>query len=149
KFQAQHGEDPRTDAQSLTALASSAERAKRTLSKLPQTTITCTHRGKATTVPLTRAEFEALTRDLLIRTRFTTQQGLGQGRLTWDAVDRVLMVGGSTHMPMCGQMLHELTGRAPDKSLAVSEVVARGAAIHAGIAAARAGQKDVTLTDEA
>jgi molecular chaperone DnaK len=149
KFQVQHGEDPRSEAHSLTALAAAAERAKRTLSKLPQTSITCTHNGKVTSVTLTRADFEALTRDLLIRTRFTTQQLLGQARLTWDEVDRVLMVGGSTHMPMCGQMLAEVTGRSPDKSLAVSEVVARGAAIHAGIAAARAGHKDLALTDDA
>jgi molecular chaperone DnaK len=52
-------------------------------------------------------------------------------------VDKVLMVGGSTHMPMTGQMLTALTGREPDRSLAVSEVVARGAAVHAGIVLAR------------
>src|SRR5262245_46957440 len=84
KFQEQHGEDPRTDPQSLTALAAAAERAKRTLSKLNQTNITCTHGGKVLTVPLTRAEFEALTRDLLTRTRLTTQQVLRQAGLGWD-----------------------------------------------------------------
>jgi molecular chaperone DnaK len=52
-------------------------------------------------------------------------------------VDRVLLVGGSTHMPMTARMLRELTGREPDRSLAVSEVVARGAAVHAGIVLAR------------
>ena len=60
---------------------------------------------------------------------------LKQAKLTWDAVDKVLMVGGSTHMPACARMLAELTGKQPDHSLAVSEVVARGAAVHAGIAA--------------
>ncbi len=137
KFLAAHGEDPRGDPQSLAALASAAERAKRTLSKLFQTSITCTHNGKVLTVPITRAEFEALTRDLLTRTRLTTQQVLRQGGLTWEQVDRLLLVGGSTHMPMTGQMLQELTGKAADNSLAVSEVVARGAAIHAGIVASR------------
>ena len=58
---------------------------------------------------------------------------LQQAGLTWPAVDKVLMVGGSTHMPMTGRMLADLTGREPDHSLAVSEVVARGAAVHAGI----------------
>ena len=81
------------------------------------------------TATLTRQEFEALTRDLLTRTRLTVQQALKQGGLTWDRVDRVLLVGGSTHMPMTGQMLRELSGREPDHSLAVSEVVARGAAL--------------------
>ena len=92
-------------------------------------------------MPLTRAEFEALTRDLLMRTRLTTQQVLRQAGLGWDKVDRVLLVGGSTHMPMTRQMLQEISGKAPDNSLAVSEVVARGAAIHAGIVAARAAAR--------
>src|SRR5262249_44621581 len=61
---------------------------------------------------------------------------LRQAGLTWEQVDRILLVGGSTHMPMTGQMLQELTGKTPDNSLAVSEVVARGAALHAGIVAA-------------
>jgi molecular chaperone DnaK len=137
KFQAAHGADPRDDPVSLAALSAAAERAKRTLSKLQNASVTSSHAGKVLTVPLTRAEFENLTRDLLTRTRLTTQQVLGQARLDWDKVDRLLLVGGSTHMPMTGQMLRELSGKEPDHSLAVSEVVARGAAIHAGIVAAR------------
>jgi molecular chaperone DnaK len=121
---------------SLANLQSAAERAKRTLSKLSQTSVTCMHGGRVLTVALSRTEFEGLTRDLLTRTRLTTQQVLRQAGLGWDAVDRVLLVGGSTHMPMTGQMLHELTGKDPDNALAVSEVVARGAALHAGITAA-------------
>jgi molecular chaperone DnaK len=132
----QMGSDPRSDPQSLSALQAAAERAKRTLSKLSQATVTCTHGGKVLTVPLSRAEFETLTRDLLIRTRLTVQQLVRQAALEWEQIDRVLLVGGSTHMPMTRQMLQELSGKAPDQSLAVSEVVARGAALHAGISAA-------------
>src|SRR3954454_7673949 len=69
QFQKAHGTDPRTDPQSLVMLQAAAERAKRTLSKLPQTTVTCTHAGQVLSVVLTRADFETLTRDLLIRTR--------------------------------------------------------------------------------
>jgi molecular chaperone DnaK len=136
-FQTKFGEDPRSDAQSLAVLQSAAERAKRTLSKLDQASVTVNHAGRKLAVPLSRKEFEALSRDLLTRTRLTTQQVLRQANLTWDQVDRVLLVGGSTHMPMTGAMLRELSGKPPDDSLAVSEVVARGAAIHAGILAAR------------
>src|SRR5579883_1517693 len=132
-FQKQAGIDPREDPQALVNLSHAAERAKRTLSKLPQTTLTCMHAGQVLSVPITRADFESLTRDLLVRTRLTTQQLLRQAKLSWDQVDRILLVGGSTHMPMTGQMLQELTGKLPDNSLAVSEVVARGAALHAGI----------------
>src|SRR5262249_44626324 len=135
EFKKQHGSDPRSDQLALTNLRAAAERAKKTLSKLPSASITCTHAGQAHTVPLTRAEFENLTRDLLIRTRLTTQQVLRQANLAWEQVDQVLLVGGSTHMPMTGQMLRELSSKQPDSSLAVSEVVARGAALHAGIVA--------------
>jgi molecular chaperone DnaK len=145
KFLEQHGTDPRNDPIALAALNASAERAKRTLSKLSQATITCTHGGKVLTLHLTRSEFEALTRDLLTRTRLTTLQVLRQAKLGWELVDRVLLVGGSTHMPMTGQMLQEISGKQPDNSQAVSEVVARGAALHAGIVAARTTGEDAAL----
>jgi molecular chaperone DnaK len=145
RFIQEHGSDPRGDAQSLANLRAAAERAKRTLSKLPQASITCTHSGRMQTVPIARTEFEALTRDLLVRTRLTTQQLVRTAGLTWDQVDRVLLVGGSTHMPMTAQMLHELAGKVPDSSLAVSEVVARGAALHAGIAAAHSAREQELL----
>ena len=132
-FAKQFGTDPRDDPQSLAALDAAAERAKRTLSKVEQTTLTVAHAGHRTALPVSRAAFETLTQDLLVRTRLTTQQVLKQAGLTWAAVDKVLMVGGSTHMPMAGRMLAEVTGKEPDRSLAVSEVVARGAAVHAGI----------------
>jgi len=148
KFLAQHGEDPRSDPLSLAGMSAAAERAKRTLSKLSQTSITCTHNGRVLTVPLTRAEFEAQTRDLLTRTRLTTQQVLRQAGIAWDQVDRLLLVGGSTHMPMAAQMLQEISGKMPDKSLAVSEVVARGAALHAGIVAARGSADQRQLLDD-
>jgi molecular chaperone DnaK len=149
QFQKQTGVDPRSDPLTMTNLAASAERAKRTLSKLPQTTVTCMHGGRVATVPLARTEFETLTRDLLVRTRLTTQQVLRQANLTWEQVDRILLVGGSTHMPMTGRMLQELTGKAPDNTLAVSEVVARGAALHAGIVAAHTSGERSSLNLEA
>jgi molecular chaperone DnaK len=83
-----------------------------------------------------------LTRDLLTRTRLTTQQLLRQAKTAWEQVDRVLLVGGSTHMPMTGAMLREISNKPADDSQAVSEVVARGAAIHAGIVAARSAGAD-------
>jgi molecular chaperone DnaK len=145
QFQERYGEDPRTDPQSYAALAAASERAKRTLSKLPQASVTCTHQGNVLTVPLTRTDFEGLTRDLLARTRLTTQQVLRQAAVDWDRIDRVLLVGGSTHMAMTGQMLQDISGKRPDNSLAVSEVVARGAALHAGIVASRREETGLLL----
>jgi molecular chaperone DnaK len=145
QFLKQIGADPRSDPMSLAALQAAAERAKRTLSKLAQASVTCTHGGRVLTVPLTRPEFETLSRDLLIRTKLTTQQLLRQAGLGWEQVDRVLLVGGSTHMPMTREMLEELAGKPPDNSLAVSEVVARGAALHAGITAAHRRDERLNL----
>ncbi len=133
KFVLQFGDDPRSDPQSLAHLYAAAERTKRALSKLEHATLTVSHAGQKVTLPIPRPEFEAITRDLMIRTRLTTQQVLKQANLTWDDVSKVLLVGGSTHMPACARMLYELTGKHADHSLAVSEVVARGAAVHAGI----------------
>jgi molecular chaperone DnaK len=147
KFLTTHNADPRGDAVSLSALQQAAERAKRTLSKVQQTSVTCSHAGKVMTVPLSRVDFENLTKDLLVRTRLTTQQVLREAKVEWAQVDRVLLVGGSTHMPMTGRMLQEISGRPPDKSLAVSEVVARGAALHAGIIAAHSGADDGEVVD--
>lgn len=137
EFRKQHGGDPRTDEQSMAMLQASAERAKRTLSKVDAATITCTHDGKKMTVPVTRELFETLTQDLLLRTRMTATALMSRANMTWDNVDKLLMVGGSTHMPATARMLRDLTGKDPDRSLAVSEVVARGAAVHAGIVNAR------------
>jgi molecular chaperone DnaK len=139
KFRAQYGSDPRSDPQSAALLLATAERAKRALSKVEQASVTVAHAGHRLTLPLSRSEFELLTKDLLVRTRLTTQQVLAQAGLTWNQVDRILMVGGSTHMPATVQMLTELTGKVPERNLAVSEVVARGAAVHAGIRLAVAG----------
>jgi molecular chaperone DnaK len=139
-FRAKFDEDPRSDTQALTMLQAAAERAKRTLSKVDQASVTCNHAGRKLVVPLSRKEFETLTKDLLTRTRLTTQQVLRQAGMNWDGVDRILLVGGSTHMPMTCQMMRDLSGKQPDNSLAVSEVVARGAALHAGIVASRSAE---------
>jgi molecular chaperone DnaK len=145
RFRAQYGSDPRSDLQSAALLLATAERAKRALSKVEQASVTVAHAGHRLTLPLSRAEFENLTKDLLVRTRLTTQQVLAQAGLTWSQVDRILMVGGSTHMPATLQMLTELTGKVPERNLAVSEVVARGAAVHAGIRLAAASPTNRVL----
>ncbi|MCS7271905.1 MAG: Hsp70 family protein, partial [Gemmataceae bacterium] len=137
QFRDTFGTDPRDDPQSHAQLLATAERVKRTLSKIEQTTLTISHAGQRLVLPVSRHELEHLTRDLLLRTRLTTQQLLRQVQLSWDQVDQVLLVGGSTHMPAVARMLTELTGRQPERSLAVSEVVARGAALHAGIVVAQ------------
>ena len=120
------------DPQSLANLQASAERAKRTLSKLMQVNLTCTHAGKVLSLTsLTRSRTESLTRDLPACTRVRRCNSLhciAQARFSWEQIDRVLLVGGSTHMPMTRALLRELSRPGSlDNSLAVSEMVARGA----------------------
>ena len=141
QFRFQHAADPRDDPQSAAMLLAAAERAKRALSKVEQASVTVTHAGHRLTLPVSRAEFETMTKDLLVRTRLTTQQVLAQAKMTWADIDRVLLVGGSTHMPATSRMLAELAGKEPDRSLAVSEVVARGAAVHAAVVASKSDER--------
>ena len=64
-------------------------------------------------------------------------QALKAAGLDWPDLDRVLLVGGSTRMPMVREMLQQLCGKAPDASVAADEAVAHGAALHAGLLLAR------------
>ena len=88
---------------------------------------------------VTRDEFNKLTADLLERTEVTTQQVLRQAKLDWDAIDRILLVGGSSRMPMVAEMLRRASGKEPDRSMSPDEVVAHGAALYAGLLMAKSG----------
>ena len=84
-------------------------------------------------VEITRDEFEAATQPLLERTRHTTDMVLRDAGFNWKDIDRVLLVGGSTRMPMVARMLEELTGKQVDRSLSPDTAVAHGAALYADL----------------
>ena len=139
QFVAEHGEDPRQDPGSCARLFQAVEQAKQTLSVRSKTTVTVEHFGRSSVVEVTRKVFEELTEDLLERTSYTSRQVLVEGKCDWDEIDRVLLVGGSTRMPMVAQMLEELSGITPDRSVNPDEAVARGAAIYAAYLMATKG----------
>ena len=95
------GEDP----VSAGKLWRECEDAKRTLSARQKAAVACDHRGVSARIEIAREQFEEATQDLLDRTRFTTVQALKAAGLDWKDLDRVLLVGGSTRMPMVRQML--------------------------------------------
>ncbi|HVX13793.1 MAG TPA: Hsp70 family protein [Pirellulales bacterium] len=128
----EHREDPRTNPASLQRLMAEVEEAKRTLSARQNATIRVDHAGSSTTVKVSRELFEQLTADLLERTSYTTRQVLSIAGVTWQDIDRVLLVGGATRMPMVGRMLEQLSGKKPDQRVHPDEAVARGAAVYAG-----------------
>jgi len=133
RFLEAHGVDPRGDARDAAQLWLDAQDAKHALSERTKTTVVMFHAGVRMRLDITRAEFEELTRDLLERTQSTTAQVVKQAQLDWPQIDRVLLVGGSTRMPMVGEMLKKLAGREPDRSQSADEVVAHGAALYAAM----------------
>ena len=130
-FQQAHGQDPRQDPAALNRLYEAAVEAKHTLSARGHAAMRVELAGIAMEVPVTREQFEEMTADLLERTAYTSRQLLAAAGLQWSDVARILLVGGSTRMPMVGPMLHRLTGIAPDRTVNPDEAVARGAALYA------------------
>jgi molecular chaperone DnaK len=140
EFQRSQGIDLRKDRQALQRLREAAEKAKVELSTMVQTSvnlpfITADQSGpKHLDMNLTRAKFEELTQDLLDRMRGPFEQALSDAKLNVDNLDAVVLVGGSTRMPMVQDLIRRLTGgKEPYKGVNPDEVVAMGAAIQAGI----------------
>ncbi len=132
-----HGFDPRQDAAGTSRLLKEAEDAKRTLSAREQVTITFEYVGQGIRLPITRTEFEEMTADLIERTRFTIRSVLKEAKMQWSNLTRLLLVGGSSRMPMVQKMLEEESGMKVDRSLSPDEAVAHGAALYAGLIIAR------------
>jgi molecular chaperone DnaK len=151
EFQRNEGIDLRKDRQALQRLREAAEKAKVELSSVTQTNInlpyiTATQEGaKHLDTSITRAKFEDLTRDLLQRCEGPFKQALQDAGLTAQQVDEIVLVGGSTRMPMVQELVRRLTGREPHKGVNPDEVVAVGAAIQGGVLAGEV--KDVLLLD--
>jgi len=138
------------------AIALQAENTKQLLSELPTAEFECFYEDRAIRETLTRQAFEDMTRDLLVRTEFyitdvVTKQARLPGRdtpLRWTDIDRVLLVGGSTRMPMVREMVRRLSGQEPDTSLDPDQVVAQGAAVYAAILAARGQEGGLAVDGE-
>jgi molecular chaperone DnaK len=138
EFIRKFGVDPRENPNAFGRLWRECEDAKHTLSARSRAVISCDHAGHALRVEVTRETFQSITSDLLDRTRYTTRQTLQAAGLEWSDVDRVLLVGGSSRMPAVVEMLRQLTGKEPDRSISPDEAVAQGAALQAGLLLSRA-----------
>ena len=147
-FIEKHRIDPRQDPAGQQRLLRDAEDAKRSLSSRPKVTITFEHAGNSIRIPLTRQQFEDMTASLLERTRFTVKKVIQDAGLQWSDLTRILLVGGSTRMPMVVEMLEQETGMSVDHSLSADEAVAHGAAIYAGLLQkAKQTPQDVQVTN--
>jgi len=94
------------------------------------------HAGSTLRGELTRQQFDELTADLLFRTESRLNRVLRDAGMSWDMVDEVLLVGGSTRMPQVREMITRVTGKEPTSTISPDEAVAHGAAIHAAIVVA-------------
>jgi molecular chaperone DnaK len=151
-FQRAHGIDLRKDPQALQRLRDEAEKAKIALSASITTNINLPFITADASGPkhldetLTRAKFEELTRDLLERTRVPFESALKDADLSAAQLDEIVLVGGSTRMPMAVELVKRLGGgKEPHRGVNPDEVVAIGAAIQGGVLGGQV--KDILLLD--
>ena len=139
EFKKEQGVDLSGDRQALQRLREAAEKAKIELSTVTQTEInlpfiTADSTGpKHLVVTLSRSKFEQLTADLLERCKQPFFNALKDAGLSARDLHEVVMVGGSTRMPMVQELVRQLTGKEPHKGVNPDEVVAVGAAVQAGV----------------
>ena len=151
QFKSAHGIDLAQDRMAVQRLKEAAEKAKIELSQTQQTQInlpfiTATAEGPLhLDESLTRSKFQEMTADLVERCRVAFDQAIKDAGLTKSQVDHVILVGGSTRMPAVQELVFNMTGKEPNKSVNPDEVVAIGAAVQAGVL--KGDVKDILLLD--
>ena len=128
-FQIEHGDDPLEDSYAYQDLQLNAIRVKEHLSTTQRARIVCNYNGNGSIVEVTRGKFEEITTHLVERCKSTVNIVLDEIGLTKDQIDTVLLVGGSTRLPMIQNMLTEHFGKPPDTSVNPDEAVVFGAAV--------------------
>ena len=153
EFKKTEGIDLKKDSMAMQRLREAAEKAKIELSNMTETTIslpfiTANQTGpKHLEMKLTRAKFEEMTADLLDRTIKPTQRALEDSGLKAAEVDKILLVGGSTRMPMVQKKIVALLGKEPTKGINPDECVAAGAAIQGSILGGERKDGGIVLVD--
>jgi molecular chaperone DnaK len=152
EFKNAHGVDLSKDRMALQRLKEAAEKAKIELSQVMETTInlpfiTATAEGPLhLEMKLSRSEFERMTEDLVESCKGPFLQAVKDWGKDSSAIDHVILVGGSTRMPMIQELVKGLTGgKEPHKGVNPDEVVSVGAAIQAGVL--KGDVKDILLLD--
>ena len=151
EFKKEQGIDVSKDQMALQRLKETAEKAKMELSTLLETEINLPFITADATGPkhlvmkLTRARFEQMVDDILQRSVGPCKQAMADANVTPQQIDEVVLVGGQTRMPKIQQMVKDLFGKEPNKSVNPDEVVAVGAAVQGGVLGGEV--KDVLLLD--
>ncbi len=151
EFKKKEGVDLRKDPVAMQRLRDAAENAKIELSTVQKTNInlpyiTTTESGpKFLDIDLTRSQFERLIADLVDSTLGPVKQALADAKMSADDIDHVLLVGGSTRVPLVEETVRKVLKKEPDKGINPDECVALGAAIQGGVLTGET--KDVLLLD--
>lgn len=151
EFKRMHGIDLRKDPMAMQRLKEAAEKAKVELSTVLQTNInlpfiTADASGpKHLDITLSRAKFEEMTQDLVEKCAGPVHQALNDSKLNPEDIDRILLVGGATRMPMIVEYVRKTFGKEPNKDINPDECVALGAAIQGAVLSGEV--KDVVLVD--
>ncbi|MDR3265568.1 MAG: molecular chaperone DnaK [Synergistaceae bacterium] len=151
EFKKLEGVDLKSDRMAMQRLREAAEKAKVELSSMMETTIslpfiTANQTGpKHMEMKLSRAKFEEMTADLMDRTIGPTKRAIDDSGLRADEINKILLVGGSTRMPMVQKKIVELLGKDPTKGINPDECVAAGAAIQGAILTGE--HRDIVLVD--
>ncbi|MDR1622417.1 MAG: molecular chaperone DnaK [Synergistaceae bacterium] len=151
EFKKTEGVDLKNDRMAMQRLREAAEKAKVELSSMMETTIslpfiTANQSGpKHLEMKLSRAKFEEMTSDLIGRTITPSKRAIEDSGLKIGEIDKILLVGGSTRMPMVQKKIVELLGKDPTKGINPDECVAAGAAIQGAIL--KGDHKDIVLVD--
>jgi molecular chaperone DnaK len=151
EFRKESGIDVRSDKMAMQRVRDAAEKAKIELSSTLETQVnlpflTATSEGpKHLALTLSRAKLEELLRPLIDRCRSPVEQAIADGKLSKEQIDRIILVGGPTRMPMVQKFVEQLIGRPIEHGVDPMECVAMGAAIQAGVLAGEV--KDILLLD--
>lgn len=138
-FKKENSVDLSTDSMAMQRLKDAAEKAKKDLSGMTSTQISLPFISQGEAGPLhlelnlTRAKFEDLIRDLVESTVKPVRDALKEAKLSASDIDKVLLVGGSTRIPMVQELVKKELGKEPSKGVNPDEVVAMGAAIQGGV----------------
>ena len=151
EFKKETGIDLSNDKMAYQRLKDAAEKAKKELSTLMETSISLPFITMDATGPkhlemkLTRAKFDDLTKHLVEATQGPTKTALKDANLDTKDIDEILLVGGSTRIPAVQEWVENFFGKKPNKGINPDEVVAAGAAIQGGVL--MGDVKDVLLLD--
>ncbi|MBD3405390.1 MAG: molecular chaperone DnaK [Candidatus Lokiarchaeota archaeon] len=150
-FKEETGIDLSTDLAAVQRIRDASEQAKIELSTVMKTTInlpyiTADDSGpKHIDIELTRSKFEQMTEDLVQATMGPIRQALSDAKLEPEGIDKILLVGGATRMPMIQNIIRAMFGKEGEKSINPDECVALGAAAQAGVLSGEV--KDILLLD--